>query len=244
MSYVISLIFALLVGLIFQQVFRRIDPTQIKDYRHCKGGWWEAELNDCHIGLLMVPQQPINTYTNLAFAAGGLFVAISVNTPPSYVFTLTCLYLCLGSSLYHATSTRWAGSLDVSSMYAAYSALAAYSVCTFFDCAAWLTAGIMLASACAMGYLLRYKYHGDMSLKIGVFVAFTYAFAILSYRESYNSTAKAYLIASFVIFAAAFAVWVMDKKRFFPLKRWGHGVWHLLTATATCLVFYAVHLTD
>ncbi|MGD8698655.1 MAG: hypothetical protein PVJ43_05155 [Gemmatimonadales bacterium] len=101
----------------------------------------------------------------------------------------------------------------------------------------------MLASAGGMGYLLRYKYHGDMALKIGVFVAFTYAFAILGHRYSDQSTARAYLTASFVIYAVAFAVWVMDKKRVFPVKRWGHGLWHLLTATATCVVFYAVHLT-
>lgn len=32
--------------------------------------------------------------------------------------------------------------------------------------------------------------------------------------------------------------------RTFPLERWGHGIWHLLTGTATAMLFLAIeHLT-
>ncbi|MGD8698654.1 MAG: hypothetical protein PVJ43_05150 [Gemmatimonadales bacterium] len=41
MPYAISLIVAAVIGVVFHQVFRRIDPIQIKDYRPCKGGWWK-----------------------------------------------------------------------------------------------------------------------------------------------------------------------------------------------------------
>jgi hypothetical protein len=35
----------------------------------------------------------------------------------------------------------------------------------------------------------------------------------------------------------------LDKAGKFPLPRWGHGVWHVLTAIAISILFYVIHLT-
>jgi predicted membrane channel-forming protein YqfA (hemolysin III family) len=35
----------------------------------------------------------------------------------------------------------------------------------------------------------------------------------------------------------------MDVKRTFPIKRWGHGIWHILTALASGLLFEGIYLT-
>jgi predicted membrane channel-forming protein YqfA (hemolysin III family) len=232
------------VGIALRVIFQSVPPSSVTDYRPCKGGWWEGELNHCKSGLLMVPQQPVNTYTNLAYIAGGLFLAFKLNTLPFYVLSLTSLYLCAGSTLYHATSTRWAGSLDVSSMYAMFSALTAYAAFTLIGLKEPLVALIMFVVAILCGYLLRYKYRGNVSLKIGIFLVLTYVFAIWNMRKSNKSWVDDYLITSFVLFAIAYVGWYMDKKRIFPLKRWGHGLWHLLTATAISILCYSIYLTQ
>jgi hypothetical protein len=156
-----------------REVFKSLDPAKISDYRHCKGGWWEGELNQCAAGLLMVPQQPVNTYTNIAYAAVGSFLVFNLNTLPAYVLFLALLYLCAGSALYHATSTRWGGKLDVSGIYAVFSALGAYALFKLVGLKDLPVAFIMFVVAVLTGYLWRYKYKGDMRVKIGVLLLAT-----------------------------------------------------------------------
>lgn len=248
MTWVISIAFAacglLVVGIALHKVFRSLDPSKISGYRPCAGGWWEAKLNNCSSGLLKVPQQPVNTYTNVAYVAVGFFLLFKINTLPSYVLSLTLLYLCVGSALYHAMSTRWAGSLDVSGMYALFSAMTAYIICKYIGLDNSLVALIMFMVAVLCGYLLRYRYRGNMSLKIGIFLVLTYLFTILSMLQNNRSLVSGYLIASFAMFALAYLAWILDKARNFPLKRFGHGLWHVLTAAAISVLFYGSYLSE
>lgn len=112
-SIAYAVIGSIVMGFVLRAIFKKINPANVSDYRACVGGWWEEELNQCSPDLVMVPQQPVNTYTNLVYLTGGLFIAVHFNTLSSYVFSLTLLYLCVGSALYHALSTSWAGRLDV-----------------------------------------------------------------------------------------------------------------------------------
>ena len=82
MAYLIALAGAGLVGGTLHMVFRTLDPARI-NYHPCEGGWWEAELNGCQNGLLMIPQQPINAYTALMYVAGSVFVALQLRIPPA-----------------------------------------------------------------------------------------------------------------------------------------------------------------
>ena len=122
-SIVFAMIGSVVMGFALSVIFKKIEPANVSEYRKCVGGWWEEELNHCDSGLIRVPQQPVNTYTNLAYLAVGLFLMFQLNTLSTYVFSLTLLYLCVGSALYHALSTRWAGRLDVSAIYAVFSAV-------------------------------------------------------------------------------------------------------------------------
>jgi hypothetical protein len=247
MALTLSILFAasaaLLAGLVLKAIFKSLNPANIGGYRACKGGWWEAKLNNCQAGLLIVPQQPVNTYTNVAYLAGGFFLMFKLQTLPSYVLGLASLYLCAGSALYHATSTRWAGSLDVSSMYAVFSALAVYSFSALIRISDPLTALLMFVAAALAAYFLRYYYHGTMEVKIGIFLVITYALTLWSRYRNQATLFDGYLIASLVIFALAEIAWILDKAGKFPLPRWGHGVWHVLTAIAISILFYVIHLT-
>ena len=71
------------MALLFAAAFKFVRPSILMDdYVPCAGGWHEAELNSCSQGLLKLPQQPVNTYSNLAYLAAGLFPAIVLKTPP------------------------------------------------------------------------------------------------------------------------------------------------------------------
>ena len=246
MTLIISLVFAIsgsiVVGLALRVIFKGIDPAKVSGYRKCKGGWWEAELNQCDSGLVMVPQQPVNTYSNLAYLAVALFLMFFINTLTVYILSLTLMYLCVGSALYHATSTRWAGSLDVSAMYAVFSVLAVFAASKFTMLEDSLVALIMFVVAGLSAYFLRYKFRGSMAIKIGIFLILTYSLAVWNMLKSNNLESKGYLIVSFVLFVVAFLVWNLDKWRFFPFKRWGHGFWHIISAVAISILFYAMHL--
>jgi hypothetical protein len=246
MTLAVSIAFAVtglvIMGIALRVVFQSLNPSSILDYRKCKGGWWEAELNHCATGLTMVPQQPVNTYTNLAYVAVGLFLIFQLNTLPSYILSLTLLYLCVGSALYHATSTRWAGSLDVSAIYAVFSAMAIYAASTLTNLEDSVVAFIMFVVAVLSAYFLRFKYRGNMQLKIGIFFVLTYSLAIWSMLKNNKLIVRDYLIASFILSAIAFIVWNLDLGRIFPLRRWGHGLWHVLTAAAISILFYGIYL--
>ncbi len=231
-------------ALIFLTIFRNLDPAIVRDgYRPCAGGWHEAHLRHCHLGLTHIPQQPINTYSNLAYVAAGLFPAVLLGTPPSYVFAATMLYLCIGSTLYHATSTRWAGVLDVTAIYSVFAALAVYAVSLVVRMPVWLTTGLMFVVAGLAAYLLSRNLRQNMNLRIGIFLGISYAMVLLRMALTGHWSAWPYLAGSLAAFAVAYLIWNMDRAQTFPLRGWGHGIWHVLAAVASLLVFGAIHLT-
>ena len=226
-------------------IFRYLDPGIVADdYHACRGGWHESYLNNCQAGLQKVPQQPVNTYSNLAYLAVGVFVELWLDTYPSFVLAVTMTYLCFGSALYHATSTRWAGMLDVTAIYTVFSAVAVYALAVLVGLGDnWATPAVMFVVAGLTAFLLAQRFRRKMNLVIGIFLGGAYAFQLLHMALTVQWFAWRSLLGSFVLFALAFLAWNMDKAQRFPLPRWGHGVWHLLTAAACGFLFYAVHLT-
>lgn len=237
-----AVIFALFI---LVALFSYLKPGIIRDaYVPCLGGFHESELHNCRAGLVSVPQQPVNTYTNLAYLAAGLFPGVLLNTPPAYVFAFTMAYLTVGSSLYHATSTRWAGMLDVTAIYSVYSALAVYAASVLLSLPGWLVPGLMFVVAGGLAYLLSPRYKRKMEFRIAIFLGGTYLLVLLQMWKSGDWEHWPWLAGSFGAFGIAYIFWNMDMARTFPLPRWGHGLWHLLTAIASGLVFYSIWLVS
>ena len=230
---------------LFGALFRYIRPEIIAvDYHACSGGWYEAELLHCGQGLTELPQQPINTYTNLAYLAAGLYPGVLVGTPVAYVFAFTMAYLCLGSALYHGTSTRWSGMLDVTAIYVVFSALAVYAAAELINLPPWMTPGLMFVIPGSVAYVLSPRYHQNMRAIIGIFLGGAYALLIIQMWVRGLWGAWPFLVMSLAAFGLAYVFWTMDKKRTFPFPRWGHGFWHILTAIASGMLFYAIYLTS
>lgn len=228
-------------ALLLFSLFRFIDPAIVRDdYRPCAGNWYEAQLHACEAGLAAVPQQPVNTYTNLAYPAAGLFPGVLLDTPTSYVFAFTMTYLCIGSALYHATSTHWAGMLDVTAIYVVFSTLAAFAAAVVLGLPDWLIPGLMFVAAGVVAYIFTPRFRRRMNVVIGGFLGAAYVLVVLRMWLTSNWMPWPYLALSLASFALAFIFWRMDLTRTFPLRRWGHGLWHLLTAAASGLIFYTI----
>lgn len=242
--------------LVARNLFKHLTPAAVlPDYKHCSGSWHEEELAHCESGLHQVPQQPINTYSNLAYLAAGVLVHFHLDTGPSFVFAVTMTYLAVGSTLYHATSTRWAGMLDVTGIYTVYSAIAVYAVATLFmggwrytPIAMFVVAGVLATVLSRAGKPRQPRPAGRrggdrMRTVITISLGTAYVCVLARMARTHQWDDWHPLVASLAAFVIAYLSWGLDRKRRFPIVPWGHGVWHVLTALASALVFYAVDAT-
>ena len=261
--------------LVSRNLFKHLTPAAVlPDYKCCSGNWHEEELAGCSTGLHRVPQQPINTYSNLAYLAAGVLVHFHLDTGPSFVFSVTMTYLAVGSALYHATSTRWAGMLDVTGIYTVFSAIAVYAVVTlvvgewvYTPIVMFLVAGVLATvlsragkrkpqpeappratptpeNPCPEPPSHAGRKSGDRMRKVIAISLGTAYVCVLARMARTGDWSDWYpFVGSLVAFVIAYVSWGLDRRRSFPITPWGHGVWHVFTAIASALVFYAVDAT-
>ena len=243
MTLIISIIFAVIGSIVtvvvLAKILKRIDPISIVDYVECKGNFREAYLNSCQTGLLKVPQQPINTYSNILYLTGGMFLMFEITSLPTYVFFITTLYLFIGSSWFHATSSKSAGHLDVSAMYALFTAMLVYSITSLTTLNDSIIALLMFIIAVLSAYLLIRRFYKYI---IPILVLLTYMFVIINkLQNNVPQVIDGFIISSFVLFLLGIGAWLVDKSKFFPNNRWGHAFWHLFSAVAICLLYYSIY---
>lgn len=204
-------IFLLLWGAFLVMPQRWIGPY----YRPCTGGWAEAKVHDCVNVPVFLPQQPINTWTNLAYVYAGWL------TGDLWFATLmTGLGIC--SALYHGTSTSWAGKLDVTSIYVTF---------PFLMVSVTVPTSWSLAIALPVGILVGRLAYRNLTVSVGIGFGLTLAviaFAGLSW----------WLVTGAALFGVAYLAWNLDLRgRVLGLS--GHGLWHLLTAAGYACLFVA-----
>ena len=197
------------------------------DQRQCLGGWWEAEIEGCRTGSAGTPVEPVNTYSNLAYYAAGYTVFVLEGTMSSVVFALAMTFLCIGSAMYHGLKTIKAAALDHAGMYAVFTALAIHAMAPVP--AAWIP---MAVGSAAIAWFFRYRFEMNLHAVMGLLLGLT---AIGAFFR--GSTLLAGI--SMATFLTAFAIWTLGKRRIAG-GRWGHGLWHLLTAAAIALMYNAI----
>lgn len=232
--------------LIFKTLFKYMTPdTVISNYKCCNGGWHEAKLAECDITLRRVPQQPINTWSNLAYLAAGLVIQFTVGNDAAFVFAVTMTYLCIGSTLYHATSTGWAGVLDVTAILTVFPSIAIYAAAGYFRVAnARGMPLVMFVAAGLIAFLLSKRANQYMRAVIAISLSTSYVILLAYILKTDQWGLLWYLGGSLGLFVVGYVSWGLDKREKFPITPWGHGVWHVATAAASALVFYAVHLSQ
>ena len=190
-----------------------------------RGGWHEDQLaNRCTF-----PIAPVNTYSNLAYVLAGLFIFSQLPNLAGFVQALAMAYLGVTSALYHGTKRGWAAKLDHSGMYAGFTALTVYVLAPtnpFIGPTMALVAPIVA---------WRLAYHSSWTLLypfMGVFVTISFLAGVLNGDPLLAATGLLTLVFAYII-------WWRDKKKLFWPAGWGHGLWHVLTATAFVALFLA-----
>jgi hypothetical protein len=226
-----TLILVVVVALLLRVIYPMIQKSSslMTRFKPCRGEWWEAYLRGCeNWNGKRLPVEPINSYTNVAYLAAGWTTFRLLDSPPSLVFAIAMAYLCIGSALYHGVKTIWAAALDHSGMYAVFSALAIYAMAPDHR----LILIPMIIGTVGAAYFLRYVFHGNVSVRMGLLLSLTLVGALLRGNSQLG-------LLSIGLFAGAMAVWQMDKHRLL-WKHWGHGIWHVLTAAAMAAMFFAM----
>lgn len=188
-----------------------------------RGGWAEDQLvNRCKF-----PIAPVNTYSNLAYVLAGLFIFKNLPNLAGFVQALAMVYLGVASALYHGTKRGWAAKLDHSGMYVGFTALTVYTLSPTSP----FIGPVMALVATIVAW--RLAYHSSWELLypfMGVFVAICFLAVALN-----GSLVLA--IGSLGTFGLAYIIWWADKRKTFWPKKWGHGLWHILTAAAFTMLF-------
>jgi channel protein (hemolysin III family) len=233
----------LFAWMVLRTLFSYLQPSWVDANLGRCSGWHEEVLAGCQ-QLERIPHQPINTYSNLAYLAAGLYLQFSLDTPAAFVFAVTMTYLCIGSALFHALTTKWAGMLDVTGIYAVFTAIAVYALAALLGLGGHVhvsTAMFVVAGAAVL--VLSPRYHKRMRLVIALCLGGAYAMLLLRMWSTGDWDPLRYGGISLALFVAGYLSWEADKRRRFVPRPWGHGFWHLFTAAASAVVFYAIDLS-
>jgi len=221
-----------LAGLAFWGILRLIaaTPSLLIDVKPCRGHWAEARIRKCDQGLEAtgIPVEPYNAFSNLAYLAAAVWLLEVLDGWPRATLAGALILLAVGSTLYHGTKAMWAARLDHSGMYAVFGTLAVYAVVPPHPAAPY----VVLAGALAAAIGFAFVAPGDVNARLALLLA------LVAIRCYLLDEIKLTTI-SLLMFAVAFIVWHVDR-RTLVLGRFGHAIWHVLTAGAITAMFFAL----
>ena len=184
------------------------------------------------------PNQPMNTYSNIAYLVFGLW-ALRLRRPPTlpqYTFAALSGLLFVGSGYFHGAVTVRGHFLDVIGMVILFSFMAMYAIwCTHHLGRYWISAILGLLVAVPLSI---WAWDGGSGTILGIL-----AVAILIqmvYAWWCNRRFGWRIIAIMLTFAGAFTFRQWDINRSLCDPDWwfqGHAMWHILSALGLYLIF-------
>lgn len=194
---------------------------------------------------------PANTWSNLGFLLVGFYaLALAVldrgargpghvrKTPAlSALFGLSCVYLGVGSALFHASLTRLGQQLDVAAMYTPLLALLAISAGRTWPrlgarLPSWPLLFVLWAAASVLLFVFKWELRADLLMPVLGLVAF--GARGLEHRSGQHRASRWVPVAAISILAALLCRDLDVAGHFSPPDAWwqGHSAWHLLCAVS------------
>lgn len=212
----------------------------------CTDGPWnsyiQASIRFCEDRLCGFIVEPANTWSNIGYFIAGLLIIRSNwgrGRPTLNIIGITALLVGVGSTLFHATGTRWGELLDVSAMYLISALFITFALCRVMTLTRMSTIMFYFGlSLLSIIYLVLSKSSGIM-----LFASQITIMVLLEIRAYFKASQKAdykYLGLVAGAFAVAYTAWLLDYHRVIcdPHNHilGGHAIWHL--TNATCLWSY------
>ncbi len=266
-SYLIGSIIFVLITIILIILGSVFSDKSIWDGLAMAGGNALEFCEENHWDKVVV--QPANTWSNLGFLIVGLFMFVTgindlrikkekgekgafrnllAQYPVfSFLMGLSCIYLFLGSFLYHASVRYLPQKLDITSMYFLTVVLMAFSLfrSRFLDhgkkrekILPWLIIAVIIANTFIFIYI--------MEINVNVLFPFfilTVFIGNLIYALRNNlkkSMARKALYLSFAVLAISFVMWILDREDIMCNSGsifQGHAIWHVLNALSIFLIY-------
>jgi hypothetical protein len=220
--------FAALAALPSGAVWSRLTPGDCAEY--C-----EASTRCVALAERAVVQQPVNTWSNLAYLFVGALAWRRRPAPTRALFVASCAALAAGSFLFHATVTREMQWLDMVGTYAVLVAVLARGTSRAFACA---DARVALAALAAMALIAVFKWSIDAWVALPLLLVACAVPTVAWVRAGHVSARRA--LAPLGLFAAAFAFRQLDVTRVVCAPEgWlqGHALWHVGTAASLAAAF-------
>lgn len=198
----------------------------------------------CEERLCALIVEPANTWSNIGYLIVGIIIALHSKKHSKssfHFFSVTSVYLFIGSSLFHATGTFWGEVLDLSAMFMLSLAMLTINLKRWFHLKLRLTYAVFLLSFVASVILLLiFKPIGILLFSAQVIVALS--LELLLWKRQIMPQAKyKTLLKAFTFFGIAFFFWILDISKIMciPTNHYftGHSAWHLLNA-ATIYYLY------
>jgi channel protein (hemolysin III family) len=202
-------------------------PALLTDVKPCRGNWAEARLRGCQHGIAHtgIPVEPFNVFSNVAYLAAGWVTYQLSGDRPSLIFSAAMTLLFFGSTLYHGLKAMWAARLDHAGIYAVFAALAVYAIAPAHPAIPTIMA--VAATVAAIGF--AFVFPGDLNARMGLLLL------LMAIRAFLLGSPKL-AVLSLVLFGIAYGAWNVDIRTTI-LSRFGHAIWHLLTAGAMAAMF-------
>lgn len=191
-----------------------------------RGNWWEDQL----AGRCSFPIGPVNTWSNLAYILVGILLL-----PRAVAGGASLIALGIGSGLYHGFKTVFTDQLDNAGMYLVFGGILVLAVA---DKQTPVVTLLEFVVGTALAWRLVWFQQPDV-VENAVMGCAVGASAMGVGLRGHPWLA----LAALVLMAVAYLVfWQADQARAPWLKsaglsRWGHGLWHILTAAGTYLLF-------
>lgn len=206
----------------------------------------------CEDALCGIVREPANTWSNIGFVVAGFMIAWRARGEAQSRlirrFGLVCVFLGVGSAIFHATGTWVGGMLDSAGMQAAAAFMLAANLRRLRPAAPlrvaervaerndarafWLLAAGGVAAMSLFEELSRALYALEMTLA-GVL-------ELVVVRRAHLQRAHRWLALSWATFLPAYAFWWLDLHRIAcnPSAHVmnGHAAWHLLMAASLFFV--------
>lgn len=172
-----------------------------------------------------------NTYSNLAYAVVGVVLAVADQGAAGAAMAVAMIGLATGSGLYHAYKTIHANRLDW--------AIGMYPVMGAATAHAWLphlpmVGFLMLGAGAALSY-----WYGKKLKWISADWHMAALMVLTTIPIVWRNEHRDLLGLAWVVFAVAYACWHLDKRKSKLVGLWGHFWWHILTALAIGLLYWA-----
>jgi len=193
-----------------------------------EGGWWEDQLaNRCSF-----PIAPVNTFTNIAYMLAGAYVMWNNKAWGAAVECVMLVLLGIGSGVYHGFKTHFAGACDDAGMFLVFGAMTVYAYAPASEYTPF--AMIVGGGSLAIWRFLSEEPATYLHVLLGVFIGGATMAGTLHGHPLQALGGLALLALGY------FGCWQPDQARHFPLPRWGHGLWHILTAAGIAVLFLSL----